>query len=100
MYVSTYLYSYPSKHGITRLAAGGFSDEFKVRVEIKIELTQTRTPRPCSSEFGDAVGGHDQATLEMDLEAVIKRVWRCTWSDCTNLEAVIWRVWRYTWALL
>jgi len=42
------------------------------------------------SRFGDATGGRDRASLEMHfqvvivnsemhLEAVIERVWRCTW---------------------
>ena len=34
------------------------------------------TWRPLSSEFGDAIGGHDQATLEMHLEAIIRHVYR------------------------
>jgi len=45
----------------------------------------------------------------MHLEAVIERVWRCTWGPCscdlggrnrtsseTHLQAVIERIWRYT----
>ena len=31
------------------------------------------------SEFGDALGGHDQTSLEMHFEDVIKRVWKCNW---------------------
>jgi hypothetical protein len=27
----------------------------------------------------DALGGHDHASLEMHLEAVMVRVYRCTW---------------------
>jgi len=46
---------------------------------IVIEWTHRCTPRPWSSEFGDALGGCDRASLEMHLEAVIERVWRCTW---------------------
>jgi hypothetical protein len=30
---------------------------------------------PESSEFGDTLGGCDRASLEMYLQAVIKRVW-------------------------
>jgi len=33
------------------------------------------TWRSKSSEFGDALGGHDHANLEV----VIERVWKCTW---------------------
>jgi len=49
---------------------------------------------------------------EMHLEAMIERVWRCTWRlrsselrdalgghDRANFQAVIERVWRYTWRL-
>jgi hypothetical protein len=36
------------------------------------------TWRPGWSEFGDALGGRDRASLEMHFEAVIERVWRCT----------------------
>jgi len=32
-----------------------------------------------SSELRDALGGRNQASLEMHLEDVIERVWRCTW---------------------
>jgi hypothetical protein len=31
------------------------------------------------SEFGDALGGHDGARLEMQLEAVIEGLWRYAW---------------------
>jgi hypothetical protein len=31
------------------------------------------------SEFGDALGGSDRVSLDMHLEHVIARVWRCTW---------------------
>jgi hypothetical protein len=31
------------------------------------------------TEFGDALGGRDRVNSEMHLEAVIERVWRCTW---------------------
>jgi hypothetical protein len=33
------------------------------------------------SEFGDALGGRDRASLEMLLEAVIERLWRPRSSD-------------------
>ena len=42
-------------------------------------VTQRCTWRPWSSEFGDALGGRDRVNPEMHLEAVIERVWRCTW---------------------
>jgi hypothetical protein len=31
------------------------------------------------SKIGDACGGRDGAILEMQLEAVIERLWRCAW---------------------
>jgi len=31
------------------------------------------------SEFGDALGGRDRATLDIHLEAVIERDWTSTW---------------------
>jgi len=31
------------------------------------------------SEFGDALGGHDGASLDVHLEAVIERDWTSTW---------------------
>ena len=44
-----------------------------------LEAMIVRPSRPESSESGDTLGGRDQASLEMDLEAVSERVWRCTW---------------------
>jgi len=124
--VSMYLYSYPSTHGISGLAAGCAWEQFEVRLKMIIEWTQRYTPRPWSREFGDArrgrnraglghtLGGWDRASLEMRLKAVIERLWRYTrrmwWSEFGNtlggrnqaswkmhLQAVIERVWRYTW---
>jgi len=64
------------------------------------------------SEFGDTLGGCNRASLEMHLEALTERVWRCTWRprsselrdalgghDRANLEAGFEQVWRYTWRL-
>jgi len=57
----------------------------------------------------EALGDGDRVNSEMHLEAVIERVWICTWrlrssvfgdalegDDRANLQAVIERVWRYT----
>jgi len=111
IYVSMYLYSYPSTHGISGLAAGGAWEQFEVRLKMTIEWTQRYTPRPWSSEFGDALGGRGRVNLEINSETMIERVWRCTWRPCScelagrnresleiHLEAVIERVWRCTWA--
>jgi len=42
-------------------------------------VTQSCTWRPWWSEVGEALGGRDRLKSEMHLEAVIERVWRCTW---------------------
>jgi len=72
IYVSVYLYSYPSTHGISGLATGGAWEQCEVRLKMTIEWTQRYTPRLWSSEFGDALGGDDRACLEIHLEAVIE----------------------------
>jgi len=79
IYVSMYLYSYPFTQGIAGLAAGGAWELFEVRLTMTIEWTQRYTPRPWSSELGDALGGRDRVNSEMHLEAMIERVWWCTW---------------------
>ena len=55
--------------------------------------------RPYSREFGDAFGGHNRASLDMHLEAVIERDWSYALGgyQSANLEAVIEWVWRCTW---
>jgi len=40
-----------------------------------IERDWRCTGRPSSSEFGDALGGHDRVKLEIHSEAVTERVW-------------------------
>jgi len=93
------LYSYPSTHTRSRLAVGGAWEQFKVRLKMTIKWTQRYTPRPWSSDFGDALGGGNRAYLEIHLEAVIE----CGWGyalgghDRANFQAVSERVWRYTW---
>jgi hypothetical protein len=37
------------------------------------------TGRPCSREFGDAMGDKDRVNSEIHSKAVIEEVWRCTW---------------------
>jgi len=97
-----YLYSYPCTHGIPGLAGAGGLAQLEVCLDMAIEWTQRYSPRSWSSQCGDALGGCDRASLEMHLEAVFKRVCRCTWRpwscelSCCNragleirLEAVI-----------
>jgi len=41
-------------------------------------------------ELREALGGHDRASLEMHLGAVIERVWRCTWTpSAIEIEGVL-----------
>jgi len=85
-----------------------------MHLEAVIEGFWRCTGRPWSSELRDALGGRNQASLEMHwradiklnsemhLEAAINRVWRCIWrsrssSSEIHLEAVMERVWRCTW---
>jgi len=79
IYVSMYLYSYRSTHVISGLAARGDWEQLEVHLRMTMEWTQRYTPRPWSSEFGDAIGDRDWMNSEMHWEAVIERVWRCTW---------------------
>jgi len=52
------------------------------------------------NEIKDTIGGRDEVSLEMHLEAVIEHVWRCTWRPSSiefediNLEAMIVRTLR------
>jgi len=65
-------------------------------------------------EFGDALGGHARASLEMHLEAMIELVWTYTWRPRSSelrdapqgcdraslemhLQYIIERDWRSTW---
>ena len=34
--------------------------------------------------LGDALGGRNGASLKIHLEAVIERVWRCTWRPLSS----------------
>jgi len=75
-----------------------------------MEWTERCTPRPWTSEFGHSLGGSDQASLEMHLEAVIVQTcrlysseFRDTLGGCDraswemHLEAMIEREWSSTW---
>jgi len=91
IYVSMYLYSYPSTHGISGLAAGGAWEQFEVCLKMTIKWTQRYTPRPWLSEFGDAMGDWDWLNSEMHWEAVIEWVWRCTWRPrLSELRDALW----------
>jgi len=53
-----------------------------------------RTWRPWSVDFGDTLGGHYRVNSEMPLEAVIERVWRCTWRPRSSwTQRCTWRPW-------
>jgi len=77
--VSMYLYSYPSTHGISALAAGGAWEQFEVHLKMTIQWTLIYLPGPWSSEFGDTLRGRDGVDLKMHCEIVIERGLRCTW---------------------
>jgi len=73
-----------------RPQSSDFGDGFAGRDRV----TQRCTWRPWSSEFGDAQGGRDRVTSRMHLEAVIERVWRCTWRPRSGwTERCTWRSW-------
>jgi len=100
------VYSYPSTHGISGLAAGGVWEQFKVHLKMTIDYTQRYPPRPWSSEFADAVGGGDREYLEIHLEAMIMwtlKPWSYVFgvrnraSLAIHYEAGIERVWWCTW---
>jgi len=93
------LYSYPSTHSISGLAANGSSEQFKLSLTITIKWTQRNTARPGWSEFWNALGGRKQASLEMHLEAVMQQVRKYApeGHDHANLEAMIEQDWIYTW---
>jgi len=78
IYGSIYLYSYPSTHGISGLAAGRASEQFEVRLEMTMKWTQRYTWRRVSCEVRDALGGCDRASLMMRWEAVFEWTNRCT----------------------
>ena len=50
-----------------------------------IEQVWIYTGRPRLSELRDALGGHNPASLEMHLDDVIERVWRCTWTTWSSM---------------
>jgi hypothetical protein len=50
----------------------------EIHLEAEIERGWRCTWRPQLSEFRDALGGHDRASLGMHLEAAIERVCRYT----------------------
>jgi len=109
IYVSMYLYSYPSTHGISGLAVGGAWEQFEVRLKMTIEWSPRCTWRLWSREFGDAIGDRDWVNSEMHWEAVIERLWRPRLSELRDAlggrdraslemhwEVMIERVWRCT----
>jgi len=98
IHFSMYLYSYPSTHSISGLAADSvmrairgapqndngvnsgihsgavIERVWRSTLEAVIERVWRCTSRPRSSDFGYAIGGHDRATLDMHLEAVIRQI--------------------------
>jgi len=85
-----------------------------MHLEATIERVWRCNWKPESSDFGDALAGHDSASLAIHLQAVIEWIWRCNWkpwlrdfgdafggrnraSLAMHLETVIERAWRCTW---
>ena len=46
---------------------------------MQLEAMIVRTWRPELCESRDTLGGRDEVSPAMDLDAEIKGVWRCTW---------------------
>jgi len=84
IYVSMYVYSYPSTHGISGLAAGGAWEQFEKLLRMTIEWTQRYTWRRFMLQVRDAHGGRDRASLEMHWEALIEWTQRCTWRSWSS----------------
>jgi len=114
IYVCMYLYSCPSTHHISGLAAGCAWEQFEVCLKMMTGWTQRYTPRMWSSLSGDVLRGGMVESLVIHLEAVIHctlrwtpRSWSTEFGDalrgCSraiveiHLEAVIKWVWRWTW---
>jgi len=106
IYVSLYVYSYPSTDGISGLAADSASEQFKVHLKMIIEWTEWCTWRWWLNQLGDAwvrwylsqFGGHEWVSWEKHCKALIKWVWGCTWRpwwcnlgghDWTSLEMLL-----------
>jgi len=101
---SVYLLRKAHSTSITWVSPYTHRRSITIYLESVINQDSWCTGKPWSSEFGDALAGHDCA----NLQAVIDRVWRCTWMPWScelpghnrasleiHLEAVIKRAWRY-----
>jgi len=92
---------YTQRRSLTIYLEAVIEPVLEMHVEAEIEWTERCTWRPWSIECGDALGGRDRSSMEMRWEAVIERVWTCTWGqDRVNSEmhseGVTERVWRCT----
>ena len=54
------IYSYPSTHAISGLAAGGAWEQFEVRLKMTIDWTQRYSTRPWSSDIWNPLGSRDR----------------------------------------
>jgi len=79
VFSSMYIYSYPSTHSISGLAADGAWEQFEVCLRMAVELSERYALRLGASEYRATFGGRNQVDLEIALNAVIERVWRYTW---------------------
>jgi len=90
-YVSMHLWSDPSTHSISRLAAGGTWEQFRVRLKMMIEWIHRYKCRASNCERRDVLAGSDWA-----------RVLRCTWwRRSRELRAALggcaWVSWEMNW---
>jgi len=110
VFSSMYLYSYPSTHNASGLAAGGIWQEFKVCLTTTIEWTDIFTLKLRSSVIEEALRGHAHVNYKDRIEGPGRytwRLWSCKVADvlgscdpasleiCT-LEAMMvlsWRPW-------
>jgi len=72
-----------------------------MHMETIMEWIQRYPWTPWLSEVRDTLWGSDEATLQIHMEAPIKRVWRFGHPGryCANLDTLIKHVWWCTWRL-
>jgi len=71
-----------------------WSSVFEMYLAMEIEWTLRCTWRPGLCKFGDTLGGLGRYNWVMNFEAVMERVWRCTWRPrSSTLRSCTWRPW-------
>jgi len=104
---------YSHSTSVTRVSPYTHRRFWTLYLEAEIELVSGCAWRPWSIEFGNALGGRDQASSDMHLEVEMEWTQRCTWRPWSrefehalggrdqvnsemHSEAVTERVWRCT----